>query len=511
MQFFVLFIIGAVIVGAGAMLSPAWPSEQPRIGLAAALALALVVGGAVFWAELFGWDTLVIDYLLFALMSTVILGGTMAQAQERADARGEELLDEDMGWPGPQDLVFFSLVAVLFALPLFHYAVPAGQDAAALSLVTLAAREGGSFTQLAPFYPEIQGFIAPGFHGLAAYLSQQLGQPIATIYLALGSVTAFLATWLAYDLGAELHNKRLGRALALAMIASLWLTGLLLNGDYPLLMGLAFTLAFLLYALRSYRQALQMDWVGAGLMLGAVLFVAPALFAVALLAYVGGLFVMLLNPRAAHKRAAQDGVPAIRRWLGLWGVVPLVAVLGTSPWLLPNLSRVGALIVEEVGRVGLLSAVSLFAPLLAGAAVFWAWEALPQRTRTTARRYTRFAMVLVALGIVGLIAVLPTLAPVPDTTWSDVAGMRWLQDNSTPDSIIWNVGDPWVMSLSGRQATLYAVPPGFDDSAAQPDALEAQADYIFVPANHSAELTRPVELVHEQDGTQIYRVVPDVE
>ncbi len=33
------FIFGAVVIGSGAMLAPAWPSKQPRIGLNAALAL----------------------------------------------------------------------------------------------------------------------------------------------------------------------------------------------------------------------------------------------------------------------------------------------------------------------------------------------------------------------------------------------------------------------------------------------------------------------------------------
>ena len=76
MPLVVLFIFGAVVIGAGAMLSPAWPTKQPRIGLMAALSLGLVTGGAVFWAMLFGWNTLVIDYLRH-------LRHHMAQIRER--------------------------------------------------------------------------------------------------------------------------------------------------------------------------------------------------------------------------------------------------------------------------------------------------------------------------------------------------------------------------------------------------------------------------------------------
>lgn len=193
MQFFILFIFGAVIFGAGAMFAPAWHTSQPRVGLAATLALALVVGGAVFWAELFGWDTLVIDYLLFALMSSVVLGGTLSQAQERAEAKGEELSDAEQGWPGPEDLAFFGIVSLIVMLPLFLFRLPLGADASTTSYLTLTARFGGSFDTLAPYHPDVQVLFSPGFHALTAYLSQQLGQPIPMIQMAVGAVMTLLS------------------------------------------------------------------------------------------------------------------------------------------------------------------------------------------------------------------------------------------------------------------------------------------------------------------------------
>ena len=77
MSLFVVFILAAVLLGAGAMLSPAWRTAQPRVALSASLCLALVVGGAVFYTEAFGWDTLVVDYMLFALLSGVVLGDAL--------------------------------------------------------------------------------------------------------------------------------------------------------------------------------------------------------------------------------------------------------------------------------------------------------------------------------------------------------------------------------------------------------------------------------------------------
>ena len=214
MQLFIIFVFGAVVLGAGVMLSPAWPTDQPRVALAAALALALVVGGAVFWSEMFSWDTLVIDYMLFALVTAIFLGGTLSSAQARAEARGEELLDEEQGWPGPRDLAFFAMVGVVLIVIALALPVPLGTNAQETGYMTLAAREGKTFDTLAPYHPEVSYLYAPGSTALTAYLSQQLHQPIPDVQMGVGAVIALLCVWLAYDLGAELRDKRLGRAMA---------------------------------------------------------------------------------------------------------------------------------------------------------------------------------------------------------------------------------------------------------------------------------------------------------
>jgi len=332
MQFFILFIVGAVIVGAGAMLSPAWPSQQPRIGAAGALSLALVIGGAVFWAELFGWNTLVIDYMFFALVSGVVLGGTLSHAQARAEAAGEEFSDSEQGWPGPHDLLFFALVIVLVTAPMLVLHLPPGRHAQISAYLAVTARDGATFNSLAPHYPEVQGIAAPGFQALTAYLSQQLLQTVPLIQMAVAAVVAFLCVLTAYDLGAEIQDKRLGRAMALTLIASLGIAGLYLNGFYPQLVGTLFGLSFVLYALRYYRHHLLVDMLAAGLMLGASLYVSPMLFVLLLLAYLLWLSILTLIPVSQEAEA---------RWtwqahFGLWGGVLLVALTGTAPWLLNN-------------------------------------------------------------------------------------------------------------------------------------------------------------------------------
>ncbi|NWF70363.1 MAG: hypothetical protein HXY40_14850 [Chloroflexi bacterium] len=302
MPLFVIFVFGAWVLGAGTLLAPAWPTLQPRIGLSAAFALALVIGGAIFWAMLFVWDTLLIDYMVFFLISVVFLGGTLSYGQKRAEARGETLEDADQGWPGPFDLALLGALALLLILLVLFVPPPPIIEA------------------LPPARGEITA-VQPGFRALAAYLEHQLNQPMPQTQFAAGAVLAFLCSWLSYDLGAESKNKRWAR---FALLSAVLYTAFLLNGQYDLLLGLAFALAFVLYALRYARAAHTVDALGAGLMLGAVLLAHLPLLALLVAAYVVGVIALAL------RRALQP------RWL--WAVlllgVPLLALVAVSPWLL---------------------------------------------------------------------------------------------------------------------------------------------------------------------------------
>lgn len=340
MPLFVIFIFGAVVVGAGAMLAPALPTRQPRIGLAAALALALVIGGALFISMLFGWNTLVIDYILFALITVTFLGGTLSYGQQRAERRGEELLDADQGWPGPRDLLFFGLAALIFVLPALTVPVPLDTDAQGFGYLALMARLGGGFDNLAPFHPEITYLYAPGFTLLVAYLSQQLGQGLHDIQLGLGAVLGFMNVLLAFDLGAELRDKRLGRAMALVMLFGTGMFLAFMDSHYTTLLALVFALAFVIFALRYLCDGLLPDAIGAGLLLGAVVLCHPDTTIILALGYVPWLLLMWLGqPR-----------PTLMRWLVLVIGVPVVALIGIAPWLLRMSDQLGGGIVSPFVR-----------------------------------------------------------------------------------------------------------------------------------------------------------------
>lgn len=287
MTLFPILVLGAVMLGAGGMLSPAWRTPQPRVGLASVLSFALVSGGAVWWAFAFGWSTLVVDYLFFALLSGVVLGGTLSTGQMRAEARGEEFDDSQQGWTGPQDLFFFAIVGILMSLAVLMVGLPFGTEAVQLAHYTHHLRLTDGFGTLAPYY-DITYQQAPIFLTFTAYLSQQLDQAIPYVQLGVGTVTAFLSVWVAYDFGSEVRDKRLGRAIGLAVLVEGGLLWGLFSGEYNALLAVMFFWAFLTYGYRLVRYGGRQDLVGTGLLLGAVCLSDFTLGAFALLIYGGG-------------------------------------------------------------------------------------------------------------------------------------------------------------------------------------------------------------------------------
>jgi hypothetical protein len=340
MPLFVIFIFGAVIVGAGAMLSPALPTSQPRIGLASALGLGLVMGGSVVWSMLFGWDTLVINYILFALVVSIFLFGTLSYGQKRAEKRGEELLDADQGWTSGRDLLLFAFAALVFTIPALLLPVPLDTDAQGFGYLALMARMGGSFNTLAPFHPEISYLYAPGFTLLSAYLSGQLLQTMNNIQFGMAAVLGFLLIWLAYDFGSELRDKRLGRAMAVAMLIGVGVFTAYMDSHYTTLLAMVFAFAFLTFVLRYLKHQFTADALFAGLMLGAVVLSHPDTTIILALGFAPWLLTMWLGePR-----------PTLRAWLVIAVSVPLVALTAVSPWLINALPLLGADIVSPFHR-----------------------------------------------------------------------------------------------------------------------------------------------------------------
>jgi hypothetical protein len=340
MPLLVWFILGAVILGAGAMLSPAWITRQPRIGLAAALSLGLVIGGALFIAALFGWQSIVVDYLLFALVTSIFLFGTLTLGQKRAEDRGVAIIDFHEGWTGPRDLLLFGFTALVFLAPLFIFPVPLGTDAQGFGYLGLMMRFGGTLDTLAPWQPSVDYLYAPGFSALIAYLNQQLNIGMHDVQFAVAAVLCLLLVWLAYDFGSEMHDKRLGRAMALCMIIGTGLLSAYLDSHFTTLLALVFAYAFLIYVMRYLREQRLPDAIAGGLMLGAVVICHPDTTIILALGYAPWLITMWFG----------EDRPTPRVWLMLGVGVPLIALVAIAPWLWSIRDLLGSDIVSPFSR-----------------------------------------------------------------------------------------------------------------------------------------------------------------
>ena len=136
--------------------------------------------------------------------------------------------------------------------------------------------------------------------------------------MAVAAVLGLLCVWLAYDLGTEIGDKRLGRAMALTMLAGLGLFLADMDSHYTALLGLVFALAFTIFA-----AALPAGWssrpmpLARALMLGAVVISQPDMTIILALGYGPWLLTMWLGqPR-----------PTPRRWLVMALGIPLLALI----------------------------------------------------------------------------------------------------------------------------------------------------------------------------------------
>jgi len=347
------------------MLAPALPTFQPRVGLAATLTLALIIGGSLFMLSLTANDPLVIDYVLFTLLSGSVLGGTIAQAQTRAEEKGEELSDAEQGWTGPQDLLFFALVGTVFV---------------------------GLLLILVPFQ---MGSYSAGLEMLTSYVGRQLQQTRPVVQRSIAAIVAFLATWMFYDLGSEWRSKSFGRCMALSSL--LMLVSVYIQGEFVALIGILFGTAYMIFLMRAITVADRLDILGAGLMLGACLYASVDAFVVMiLLTPVVIVFVRSYPPEKIKESAARR-----RAWF-----IPVIAVLATLPWWLTHLETAASGLYDMVRMpygAGLL--VGTFVVIFAVTQTFWRmWERVPHDLRVNLRRgYYPTAAVVGVLLLVGIV------------------------------------------------------------------------------------------------------------
>ena len=263
MLFFVAFIFSAVILGIGVMLAPVLSTDTPRIGLASTVALASIVLTGVLWTTFVAWDRLIIDYVLFGLVSVVILGGTMMQAQD--EALSEE---KSTQWMSRNDFLFLLILGGLcLGVTLFQAPISNTQTD-----IIASFQEGQSLAQITSQFPDLNTSGLLGFYILSAYLSQQLQQDSLIVQSAVYAVLLFLTVFTAYDFGSEVKNTQLGWILASIVFVLLSIASVFSQVS---LLGILLSLGALIFALRLYRHRKILDSAGLLFLLFALIAIYP--------------------------------------------------------------------------------------------------------------------------------------------------------------------------------------------------------------------------------------------
>lgn len=311
---FVAFILLGLTLGVGMMLAPALPTSQPRVAASGVLSLAIVLSGALFHAALFGWDTLLVDYLWFALIMGVFLGGTLTVGMKKIEDSLASGVSLSAGWPTIPAMVIFLGLGITLALVLSVWGNTSAflEESPQLLARFEAMHQGEDLHQL----NNLAGRIGPGTPALLVYFNTQLPSDLSASYAGLVVTAYTLLGWLLYDLGQEVSDNRLGWQ----FFGTVFLFALLMGLHLVALLATIFVLGFWLFSLRWTRHVLRMDAIAAAICAAAAILVHPITVGVMVALYGVNWFL-------PHERPTT-------RWG--WGAVllPSLTLLGLLPWLL---------------------------------------------------------------------------------------------------------------------------------------------------------------------------------
>ncbi|WP_119065966.1 hypothetical protein [Aggregatilinea lenta] len=319
--------LAAILLGIGVLAASILPTRGARVGLGTVLFLALVVDSTWLLAPVGGWLPRLGDAAwlgMFLLIAGAAL--TTAVHYNAAPERTAWL------WPTGRDVAFLGLIVAAFGVVVWALPVPLDTDAQGFGYLALTLRDGQNYTTLAPWHPEIEYLYSPAYPGLIAHLSARLDLGIQTLQLAFSAVTAVVFVWLAYDLGCELENRRTGRAFMLAAVIGVGMITAFFDSHYTALLALDFSLAFLTFVLGFLKEGGWLRAVAAATCLAAVPLSQPDTTIALMIGYVPWLLILVL----AHPR------PTLARWSVIAIVIPALALLLVTPWLLSIRDLLGA-------------------------------------------------------------------------------------------------------------------------------------------------------------------------
>lgn len=332
MILFIIFILLGLTLGTGTMLAPALPTKHPRIAVCGIFSFGIVLSGSVFYGTSFGWDTLVVDYLWFALIISIFLGGTLTLGMQRiedARAQGDNTLTE--GWPGWQTLSLFAAWLGVLIIVFWQADATANlKDDANLITKVHVLQQSHDFSTL---YTISDGENAPAVPALLAYLDHQLTPDTEEILSGLLITLYLLLAWQSFDLIREITQRDFfalgGIAIAAVTLLIFWL-------EYTTIVAFNFLIAFSFFAWRWYNHRHYFEGFAAAVcataaMMTQITFIFPVVG-------VNIAWLVITLSRQPTFSPSYEEHPSLmemirRQTATAWGLIPLLTLIALFPWL----------------------------------------------------------------------------------------------------------------------------------------------------------------------------------
>ncbi len=325
-------VLAAILLSVGVLAASILPTRGARIGLGAGLFLALVVDSTWLLAPVGGWLPRLGDTAWLGMFILIAGAALAAAVHYNTSPNRFEPSRTAWRWPTGRDVAFLALIVAAFGVVVWALPVPLDTDAQGFGYLALTLRDGQNFTSLAPWHPEIEYLYSPAYPSLIAHLSARLDLGIQTLQLVFSAVTAVLFVWMAYDLGCELEDRRTGRAFMLAAVIGTGMVTAFFDSHYTALLALDFSLAFLTFVLGFLKEGGWLRALAAAVCLAAVPLSQPDTTLALMIGYGPWLLVLVM----AHPR------PSLARWSVIAVVIPALALLIVTPWLLSIRDLLGA-------------------------------------------------------------------------------------------------------------------------------------------------------------------------
>ncbi len=249
--------------------------------------------------------------------------------------------------PGPRlrisyaAILIFCIAAVVFiSVPLITN-VPFDVDGQGFGYMSLVVKQGGSITHLSPYYPDVEWVYSPAFPIFSAFISDVSGAPLHVAMPVFAAILSILLLASAYEFGRFAKDRLFGLLMVICMFIGLWLFTSYLDGHYAMILATLFLVYFLRYFFSALKRPDFYNISLSAIALAGVAYAHPDTIFNLLIAFVPFYIIIFLS--------RERKTLSMKRYMALFFLIPIIAVIIFSPYMLYAVKVLAANSFEHIG------------------------------------------------------------------------------------------------------------------------------------------------------------------